>query len=414
MLFHLFGALTATTPATPGVVILVAGGKITRNEMLHAVRHKLTVIIVQGSGGLADEIDAAWQKKDVTPEDPVLAEIIEDGRLKFHQLNDPVNGITRLIVRELGDDKVLVQAWETFADYDLNANLQQKRSDMLQLSIIVLGVIGTALAISKKLISDDDTHFPGKLITHILIVIPILLTLLITASNRFKQGNKWLLLRAAAESIKRQIYRYRTSVMNDQATAQQQLAQKIEEITRRTMTTEVNTTSLKSYDRSKGFPPYMYAAKGGDDGFSNLTPERYVEVRLGDQLNYFRKKTLKLEKTLKSLSWSIFLIGGVGTYLAAIDQQVWIALTTAFATAIGTYLGYRQTENTLTKYNQTATNLGNLKAWWNALSAEDQSKQTNIDALVDHTEPGAQRRTGRLGAANAECVGGVAKESGYF
>ena len=38
------------------------------------------------------------------------------------------------------------------------------------------------------------------------------------------------------------------------------------------------------------------------------------------------------------------------------------------------------------KYNQSATDLANVKAWWNALSAADQSQQKNIDSLVEHTE----------------------------
>jgi len=152
------------------------------------------------------------------------------------------------------------------------------------------------------------------------------------------------------------------------------------------MRTEVNLSALVPYNKDKGFPPYMDAAKGGDDGFSYLTPDRYVEVRLGDQLNYFRKSSLRLEKQLKALYWLTFIIGGIGTYLAAVNQQVWIALTTALVAAIGTYLGYRQTENTLTKYNQAVTDLANVKAWWNALSAEEQSLQENIDSLVEHTE----------------------------
>jgi FtsZ-binding cell division protein ZapB len=130
----------------------------------------------------------------------------------------------------------------------------------------------------------------------------------------------------------------------------------------------------------------MYAARGGDDGFSYLTPDRYVEVRLGDQLNYFKKKAVQIERQLKALYWLTFIVGGVGTYLAATNQQVWIALTTALVAAIGTYLGYRQTENTLMKYNQAATDLANVKTWWNALSAEEQSVQENIDSLVEHTE----------------------------
>lgn len=41
---------------------------------------------------------------------------------------------------------------------------------------------------------------------------------------------------------------------------------------------------------------------------------------------------------MKALNWLTFIIGGVGTYLAAVGQQVWIALTTALVAAIGTYL----------------------------------------------------------------------------
>jgi hypothetical protein len=236
------------------------------------------------------------------------------------------------------------------------------------------------------------------------------LTILITAANRFKQGNKWLLLRAGAESIKREIYRYRAragdygEVLNatpekppsaptptlpaspPPPTPEQVLSQKVEDITRRIMRTEVNTAALKPYDKGKGFPPYMYAAEGGDDGFSSLTPDRYVEVRLGDQLRYYKKTALRLERQLKLFQYAIFIIGGVGTFLAAINQQVWIALTTALAAALATYLSYRQTENSLTKYNQAATDLDNVKAWWTALPAEDQAKQENVNTLVKHTE----------------------------
>jgi hypothetical protein len=168
--------------------------------------------------------------------------------------------------------------------------------------------------------------------------------------------------------------------------SEKQLSKRVEDITRRTMRTEANLSALVPYKKENGFPPYMDAARGGDDGFSYLTPDRYVEVRLSDQLNFFQKKSLKLERQLKVLYWLTFIIGGVGTYLAAVNQQVWIALTTAIVAAIGTYLGYRQTENTLTKYNQAATDLSNVKAWWNALSAEVQSSQQNIDSLVEHTE----------------------------
>ena len=342
----------------PTLAILAGGGTTTKNEVLHTVRQNLPLIIFEGSGGMADEIAEAWNNRGTLQQDPLMAEIVEEGDLYFYSVNSLIKGIERLIIRELGIDKVLMQAWETFADYDHNAIRQQEKFDKLQLSIIILGVAGTALAILHQIgNSYPNLQFLWTFLHYILILVPIALTVLITAANRFKQGTKWLLLRAGAESIKREIYRYRTRAMYYKDDPEQQLSKKVEDITLRTMRTEVNLSSLEPYDKKQGFPPDMFASKGGDDGFGYLTPDRYVEVRLGDQLNYFKKSALNLDKQLTFLSWVIFVIGGIGTFLAAVNVPIWIALTTAIVAACGTYLGYRQTENTLTKYNQAATDL---------------------------------------------------------
>lgn len=405
MLFGLLNGLTAKASDVsnqslkiPAVAILAGGGAVSKTEVLRVVRKNFPLLIVEGSGGFADEIAEAFKEKDLQIDDPVMAEIIADGELHFHLLNNSVKGIERLIVRELESDKVLLQAWETFANYDQNANIQQKRFDRLQLAIITIGVLGVALVIIQQVFAPREANgdlrradlkavgFIWWAVYHMLIIIPILLTILVTATNRFKQGNKWLLLRAGAESIKREIYRYRTRAMHYVNNGEQQLAKMVETITRRTMRTEVNLSALVPYDKEKGFPPYMDAARGGDDGFSCLTPDRYVELRLGDQLSYFQSKAPKLEKQLRLLYWMTFIVGGAGSYLAAIGMQGWVALTTSIVAAFGTYLGYRQTESTLTKYNQAATDLANVKAWWNALSAEEQAQQVNINSLVEHTE----------------------------
>ena len=447
----------------PTVVLLVGGGTITKNEALQAVRQNLPLIIVEGSGGTADKIAAAWKAKPEIPDDPMMAEIIADGRIEVHLLDNLVRGAGRLLVRALGGDNVLLQSWGHFADYDLNAVLQQKRFQRLQIAILAVGVLGTTLALIKQVYNAEGVHTDLKnwwlykpwpwsvqtdhwvgwwLIYYLLIVIPVALTVLVTAANRFKQGNKWLLLRATAEAIKREIFRYRaragdykevsnvllapaTAAQPDQSapappalpagspatpspvapqspappapeaptpaqpplpTPEQVLAQRVEDITRRVMRTEVNASALKPYDKDKGLPPHMDAAQDRDDGLSVLPPDQYVQLRLGDQLNYYRTKTVKLERQLKVIQWSIFIIGGLGSLLAAINRQVWIALTTALAAALTTYLSYQQTESTLMKYNQTATDLANVKSWWKALPPEEQAKQANIDILVDHTE----------------------------
>jgi hypothetical protein len=404
-MFNLVKALTnkvtdsGKSVKVPATAILASGGSTSKAEVLNAVRMNLPLIVIEGSGNFADEVAAACRANEI-PDDPVLAEIVADGNIHIHSINSSVKSMERTIIRQLDDDKVLMQAWETFADYDFNANLQQQKFNRIQLAILLIGVVGTALVViqqafaprdaSHELLNSSQLWNSGAMgwfiIRHLLIITPILLTVLITAATRFKQGAKWLLLRASAESIKREIFRYRTGAMYYKVNPEHQLAKKVEEITLRTMRTEVNISALKPYNKEKGFPPHMFAAEGGDDGFSHLSPDRYVEVRLGDQLRYFKKRTVSLDLQLKVLYWATFIIGGIGTYLAAIDMQVWIALTTSTVVAFGTYLGYRQTENTLTKYNQAATDLANVRGWWNALSSEEQARQVNIDSLVEHTE----------------------------
>ncbi|RKZ83246.1 MAG: hypothetical protein DRR19_19405 [Candidatus Parabeggiatoa sp. nov. 1] len=82
----------------------------------------------------------------------------------------------------------------------------------------------------------------------------------------------------------------------------------------------------------------------------------------------------------------IYILGGVGTLLAARGLELWIAFTTGLVAAIGTYLGYQQVEDRLKKYNQAAINLTNIRNWWSALPSSEQAKQDNIDNLISETE----------------------------
>jgi len=53
-----------------------------------------------------------------------------------------------------------------------------------------------------------------------------------------------------------------------------------------------------------------------------------------------------------------------------------VALTTAIVTALTAYLQYEQTENTLVRYNHSASNLDNIKMWWESLAGGRQGRPT--------------------------------------
>jgi SLOG in TRPM, prokaryote/SMODS and SLOG-associating 2TM effector domain 1/Protein of unknown function (DUF4231) len=400
----------APAPAPlPALAILAGGGPQARTEVLRAVRLNMPLVVIEGSGGLADEIASARRRQDKLAHDPLMAEVMADGEILLHPLSSPVKGIERLIGRQLGVDQVLRQAWETYADYDGSARYQQRRFDQLQLAILLVGVVGTALALFQQVhapkVAATGSLQPlfwhlfdsrGRLtftapsgwwvLRQLLIIIPIVLLVLVTAANRFRQGTRWLLLRASAEAIRREIYLYRTRARAYRDKAEQRLSRKLEDITRKTMQAPVSSAAGKPAHQDRGFPPGRYVAPGQDDGVSHLSPDRYVEWRLNDQLSLFKRRSFRLERQLKWLYWLTYVIGGLGAYLAAVNQQVWIALTTTLVAATGAFLGYRQTESALLQYNQAGTDLANIKAWWHALSAGEQAQQQHIDALIGHTE----------------------------
>jgi len=397
-MFELAAALGAGIPV---VTVLVHGrtDSVAKKEVLCSVRQRWPVVVVQGSGPLADEIAAWWQKKqtETTPPfipDPVIAEIVADGDIHLFPLECPVAGLKRGIIRQLGVDATLKMAWERFALHDDNAVHQRKKFERAQRWILFLGVTGTLLALAQTQLRMlgllDDLERLDQGLHYAIVAIPITTSALLAAVHRFKAGNKWVLLRGSAEAIKREVFRYRTraGIYSYQQTTntsrEVKLARKVKSISRQLMETEVNVSALRPYEGP--IPPEMYGAAADDDGFNFLAPDRYITIRISDQLNYYEKRTNQLEKKLKWCQWAILIFGGVGTLLAAIGLELWIALTTALAVAFTTFLEYQQVENTLVKYNQAATGLANVQGWWMALSAEEQADQRNVDKLVEYTE----------------------------
>ncbi|MDY6993273.1 MAG: DUF4231 domain-containing protein [Pseudomonadota bacterium] len=383
----------------PILTVLINGGEISKREILHSVRLGISIIVIVGSGRLADEI-AQYKYNPEAIEDPILAEIIAEGKIHLFSLKSDLIELTRLIHRsyqQMQGDSLLKVAWRQFATYDLNAGRQQRNFSRLQISILTLGVVATALVVfeNSKEIQDIIGNFPtfkalfNAIFEYLIILIPITTTGLLAAANRFNSGIKWLHLRAGAETVKSEIFRYRAQAeiynpkLLTETNREIQFAHNLKEISQQLIQTEVNSSALYSYPADKPIPPYQGTT---DDGLSWLTPEKYIVERLENQLNYYLSKAKRLDKRLRRMQWLIYLLGGIGTLLAAIKQELWIALTTATVTALTTYLEYQQIENTLIKYNQAANDLSNVRTWWIALSEDEQAKQKNIDILVGRTE----------------------------
>jgi hypothetical protein len=191
---------------------------------------------------------------------------------------------------------------------------------------------------------------------------------------------KVILLRASAEAIKSEIFRYRMQAgtySNDQClqtSRELKLAAKLKDISSALAQSEVNRTSVP------------VVVKNDPTRQIFLSPDDYLKDRIDDQIEYFDGKTASLDKRLKRAQVSIYIAGGVGTALAAFHGDVWVALTTAVAATLTTRLETDQVENSLVQYNQALTGLRNIASWWKALSQWEKGRRRNIDLLVEQTE----------------------------
>ena len=403
----------------PVLAILVNGGDIAKDELLQSIRRNWPVIVIEGSGRLADDI-AALKKQPSQIEDPVLAEIVQEGDLRIFPITGALEDFERMLFSQSPNSKLLQGAWQRFATYDANAGRLQQAFRKIQFWILLLGLIAVFLAVFEKQGLELVKHRQVNALTEQIkakaeqpqpaqriklyerlevalgwlrfpiIVIPIFTSILLAYYNKFRPANRWILLRGSAEAIKREIYRYRSRTgdySEDRLTTNSRddvFHEQLEPVSRRLMQTDVNHGALKPYDGP--LPPNMEGEQKNDDGFSFLTPERYIELRLEDQLKYYLSKTPKVEKQIKQMQVAILVAGGAGTLLAAVGAELWVALTTALATALTTSLAYRQLEETLVRYNQSAVDLANVREWWTKLSPAAKRNPKNIDQLVEVTE----------------------------
>lgn len=306
-------------------------------------------------------------------------------------------------------NQILEDAWFRFAKYDKNALIAQKRFVRQRKWILILGVAATTLAVMysvfEPFLLGKTTQVPPWLLWltqeplrqnfldgfHFLVIaVPIISTVLIAFSEKFNMGISWVMLRSSAEAIKKEIYRYRMQVdeynpadTTSAETRDVRLAKKLKVVSKRLMETPVNQTDLLPY---KGDLPPKFGTPENDNGFGDMTAEQYLTWRVEDQFSYYQKKAARLGRDLRRFQLLIIFLGGFGAFLAAINLNVWLAVSNALAVAFTSYLEFKRTESTVISCNLAASDLYDIRIWWHALSPEARTQRANVETLVHSTE----------------------------
>jgi hypothetical protein len=351
----------------PIAMVLASGGTGALAEVRAALARGWAVFAIQGTGGLADEIGAVCAGHRANAD---LRTLIDGGDVRLVEPADP-DELATLLERELRDEQgprdvaALKAAWRMFATYDSLAGGLRRTFERYQVAILALGVIATAVALAHE---DVHANWLRDVLHWGAVVAPIVVSVLVALANRRGAGKRWVLLRAAAEAVKSEIYRYRTKTgvysradlrRGGPADRPRRLTGRLREIESGLVRTAASGGALAPYEGS--VPPKMYGAEAEDDGFSWLTAQRYIEIRVADQLRYYHRRVAKLERMRARWQFVTLAAGGVGALLASAGAEIWIGVTTAIAGGALAHLGYLQVDNTIVAYNSAAAQLSALE-----------------------------------------------------
>ena len=379
----------------PVVMLLAGGGPVARTEVLAAVRRGWPVFAVADTGGLADDILArraaaragsrrpvpgpgqpgesagsAWPAEELD-----LREILGQGDIR--EVTGPPVTLARDLAWALQPEPVLKEAWRECATYDHLAKKLRATFTRAQASILSLGVAATLVALVYSEWRQPVLHW-------LAVALPILVSVLIALASRYAVGQRWVVLRAAAEAIKAEIFRYRTRTppyaSADREQRQLALSEQVDAIQAQLLQTEVSSGQLTPYDGP--LPPAMDGAGADDDGLSRLTGERYLQIRLRDQLGWYHGRVARLSRQRTWLQAAAIGSAGVGALLAAAGLEIWVGLTGGVGAAVLAYLGSLQVENTIVTYNQAATKLAGLERGWAARRPADRTDQVVTDLVT--------------------------------
>ena len=437
----------------PSIAFVVNGGIKALESLLSCVRLGWPVVVIKGSGGLADRLAEGRTDPARYITDPMLTEILQEGHLEFIEMTEVDGGLCQQMMERIfagGGDRMedhdsnasenaddllvsltkmadavghprghgtyhgepsklsrqvpnLVMAWERHTKYKHNAFLSKGIAYWLAMSIVVLQMSSTVLAaifeFTKKIkreewkgVDSDEAELALAYMLWFLKLLPIFVSLMVAVENEARQGLKAALLKSGAEVVLSHIYQYRTGV-GDYASAHKasSLAMMLKEEDERLVSSGVNEMGLSQAGViAEKISAFRISAE--DDAFSELTPEDYVTLRLHVLVHYYEQQTVLCARGNMAMTLCIYILGGLGTAIALVpDAQVFVAITTALSSALVNLMDTLKYQEKVFVYNRCISELTTVLTWWRSLSSISKANPQKFTQLVQEVEAVKER-----------------------
>ncbi|WP_097183994.1 DUF4231 domain-containing protein [Blastococcus haudaquaticus] len=394
-----------------GVVMLAVGGGCgTHREIKLAARRRWPVVLMTGSGGESERLAVALQllatpmpppepgRKSLADDDDVQAAAV-DGGFAANDLRERAQ-VERALRWRLSDNALLREAWARFAALDAAATARKPPTTRLAASVLVLASITLICALLVGLSKPSPggglpfiSPLAGDVLKGVVTALPLIAAVLLGLIERRARSGTWVELRAAGESILREIYRFRCGVGGYQGS----------EATPALLGEALSAVDLKTGGRSTTssgggppsvvWPPRSLCARipPADSLLGPLSPPSYDEARVVDQLSFLEHAVRQTEREATRLALALFTVGGGAAFLLAIswrweDVTAGAAALTGVAAALLSWREYSQREARAEAMRMTCVAVRSARARWLALPSEARSATAQLANYVAEVE----------------------------
>jgi len=289
---------------------------------------------------------------------------------------------------------ILNIAWARFSELDTTSLARSKSHMRMRRWLIALGVLATLFAIlsqSFPTIADDEVQAaPGMATAGLILRIFLILTPLIGSglaafTKIFYTTGDWLITRAGAEEILKEIYFFRT-ILQKNKSRRSYLEKRLTEIHRQLYRNLGGELIFKPYQGQ--IPSNFYPDDPSSDaGFDDLTGDAYFKYRVESQLAWHRRKVREYQRERIRLQVLIIAFGVLGAFLAALGGvfSLWVALTASFTAAMLGWQELRNIDAVVRNYSKVIIELTVIYDHWLNLELEERNK-SEFYKMVRSTE----------------------------
>lgn len=268
---------------------------------------------------------------------------------------------------------ILDIAWARVANLDAISKKRSAGHYRTRRWIAMLGVLATLFAILTEIYFSDNPSLLGLFIKVLFVATPVLASIVAAVASRKYSNGDWLITRAGAEEIQKEIYFYRTILQNKNS-RRSYLEKRLAEIQRQIYRGLNGEFSFETY---KGpIPPNYYPDDpSSDPGFADLTGEEYFKYRLENQLAWHNKEINEYKTERDRLTILILIAGGLGTVFAAWGGplSIWVALTASITAAMIGWQELRNIDVVVRNYSKVVMELTILYDHWVNLEPEERT-----------------------------------------